>query len=164
MNVKTLREHKFRVLVMADLNGTIEEITSSNDDKLIERLIDDNVKAYASYMIEDFDAEEDLIDNKEEIDERTIELIKNFLRQINIHIKDIDKIIETNLIKWKIERLPIEDKNILRLCVYEMYYDDNIDIKIAINEAINIAKEYGNEKVGKFVNGILRSIYESKKV
>ena len=51
---------------------------------------------------------------------------------------------------------------IIRLAIYEMYYDKSIDIPIAINEAIELAKVYGDNKTPKFVNGVLATIHKKK--
>lgn len=165
MHNKTLREHKFRLLLMCDLRGDIGSAKFNNDNlEELEKMVTGNVDLYASYIREDFDSDEDEMNAESDaLTNNEIELFKNFLRRISLNISNIDDIIIKNLKNWRFDRLAKEDINILRLCVYEMYYDDSVDVKVAINEAINLAKDYGNEKVGKFINGILRSVYESQK-
>jgi transcription antitermination protein NusB len=76
------------------------------------------------------------------------------------HIEDIDKRIEENAPNWPLEQMSIVDRNILRIGVYELYFNEDIPAKVAINEAIEIAKSYGGPSSGKFVNGILGAMYK----
>lgn len=77
---------------------------------------------------------------------------------INEHIKEIDKNIEKNLkSEWKIERISKIDLSILRLAIYEIIYKE-VPFKVAINEAVELAKKYGEDNSKKFVNGILASV------
>lgn len=153
MKSSILREHKFRLLFQFD----IESQDFDNDDEISEK-----VNRYFTYMVEDKDEEDEMECNKKDIDDDIKELVVNFFRRYRIHREEIDELIKNNLKNWKIERMAHEDVNILRLCIYEMYYDDRIDEKVAINEAINLAKSYGNEKVAKLINGIIRTIYDNK--
>lgn len=75
------------------------------------------------------------------------------------HISDIDELIEEYATNWPLEQMTLVDRNILRLGVYEMKYNDDIPPKVAINEAIELAKAYGGPTSGKFVNGILGAMY-----
>lgn len=70
----------------------------------------------------------------------------------------IDRIIEEFSKNWKIGRMSCVDRNILRLAVFEMIFCHDIPQKVSINEAIDIAKLYGTEDSGAFINGILDSI------
>ncbi len=64
---------------------------------------------------------------------------------------------------WKISRMPAIDRNVLRIGAYELLYLDDIPDKVAINEAIELAKRFGGKDSGGFVNGILDKIRESKR-
>jgi N utilization substance protein B len=70
-------------------------------------------------------------------------------------VADIDKLLQAYLTGWRIERLSKVDQQILRLAVYEMVYRDDVPARVAINEAIELAKRFGGEESGKFVNGVL---------
>jgi len=67
----------------------------------------------------------------------------------------IDGIIEDISQNWVLSRMPLVDRSILRLAVYEMLYRDDVPDSVAINEAVEMAKVYGGEDSSKFVNGIL---------
>ena len=83
---------------------------------------------------------------------------KRYFNTVVSNLKNIDEIIDKNLLNWDFSRLSIIDKSILRLATYELIYEDKIPIEVSIDEAIEIAKEYDSEKGGKFVNGVLDNI------
>lgn len=74
------------------------------------------------------------------------------------HIEAIDKLIEKFSENWKISRISKIDRNILRLAIYEMIYLRTIPPPVTINEAIEIAKKFGAEDSGSFINGMLDKI------
>jgi len=73
--------------------------------------------------------------------------------------KELDKVIAEYTPNWPLEQITIVDRNILRIGVYELKFNDEIPAKVAINEAIEVAKTYGGPASGKFVNGVLGAIY-----
>ena len=76
------------------------------------------------------------------------------------HHKDIDPLIIKYAPEWPLEQITVIDRNILRLGIYEMLHDQEIPARVAINEAIELAKAYGGPSSSKFVNGVLGSIYK----
>ena len=72
--------------------------------------------------------------------------------------KTIDDLIEKHAEHWSLDRMTAVDRNVLRIAVYELMYVEEIPSKVTINEAIEIAKRYGDEGSGAFVNGILDHI------
>ncbi|HOM68429.1 MAG TPA: transcription antitermination factor NusB [Candidatus Paceibacterota bacterium] len=91
------------------------------------------------------------------------EFSKNLLRGIMEHKEEIDKLIEKFAPEWPISKINLVDRNILRLGIYELLYADSQEVpaKVAINEAIELAKEFSGETSGRFVNGVLGSIYKN---
>jgi len=79
----------------------------------------------------------------------------NTIRDNNI---DIDDILKEHIKNWEIDRLAIVDKNILRMGVAEIKYFPETPVKVAIDEAIELAKKYGAADSGRFVNGVLDAI------
>jgi len=59
---------------------------------------------------------------------------------------------------WPIEQMPIIDRNILRLAIFELLFDNKTPLKVAINEAVELAKSYGSDNSARFVNGVLSSV------
>ncbi len=86
--------------------------------------------------------------------------VKGVLEGVMDNIHNIDIYISKYAIEWPLEQITIVDRNILRIGVYELVYNDDIPAKVAINEAIEIAKIFGSESSGKFVNGVLGAIYK----
>jgi N utilization substance protein B len=75
---------------------------------------------------------------------------------------ELDKIITTAAPEWPIEKITIIDRNVLRIGLYELLYSkkDEVPPKVAINEAIELAKTFGGESSGKFINGVLGTVYK----
>ena len=84
--------------------------------------------------------------------------IENRCKSIRERIPEIDKLINENTEKWDTTRMGKVELTILRLAVYEMCYDEAIPAAVAINEAVEIAKKYGQDNSGGFVNAILGKI------
>jgi transcription antitermination protein NusB len=86
--------------------------------------------------------------------------VKNIIKGVIKNIKEIDRYIIKYATEWPLDQITIVDRNILRIGVYELVFDKDIPAKVAINEAIEIAKAFGGESSGKFVNGVLGAIFK----
>jgi len=77
-------------------------------------------------------------------------------------LSDLDKIIEKAAPEWPIDQITIIDRNVLRIGLYELLYGNKKEVppKVAINEAIELAKTFGGESSGKFINGVLGTVYK----
>lgn len=78
------------------------------------------------------------------------------------HIGTIDQIIEKAAPQWPIDQIAMVDRNVLRLGLFELLYGkrDEVPPKVAINEAIELAKSFGGDSSGRFVNGVLGTVYK----
>jgi N utilization substance protein B len=76
------------------------------------------------------------------------------------HRDEIDGLITKYAPEWPLDQITIVDRNILRIGIYELKYAADIPPKVAINEAIELAKGFGGESSGKFVNGVLGAIFK----
>jgi N utilization substance protein B len=78
------------------------------------------------------------------------------------HFEDINKIIEKAAPQWPIAQISIVDRNILRIGLFELLYGNKeaVPPKVAINEAIELAKSFGGENSSKFINGVLGTVYK----
>lgn len=87
-----------------------------------------------------------------------LSLIKSILEKKN----DLDTVIEKAAPQWPLENISIVDRNILRIGLYELLFSNRSEVpaKVAINEAIELAKRFGGDKSGKFVNGVLGAVYK----
>ena len=91
-------------------------------------------------------------DNKLFVDKTFTNIIKK--------LPEIDKKIKEYSPDWTLEKMGSIDRNVLRIGVYELYFNKEIPDKVAINEAIEMAKSFGGISSGKFVNGILGAMYK----
>ena len=130
MNRSTIRELTFRLIY------SIEIQKSTNIEEQIDLYIESN-------NIEDKNAKE---------------YIRDVVLGIETNIEDITKLIEKHLKSdWKIDRISKIDLSLLKLAIYEIKYKE-IPYKVDINEAIELAKKYGEDNSKNFVNGILASV------
>lgn len=97
-----------------------------------------------------------------EVDEK--EYFDTVIAGISENKELIDKMILAKLKNWSIERIFKIDLAILRLAVYEINFMDGIPPKVAVNEAVELAKKYGNDASSNFVNGVLREILKDKEI
>ena len=89
---------------------------------------------------------------------------KNIIFGVMKNMSEIDRYITKYATEWPLDQITVVDRNILRIGVYELIFNDEIPAKVAINEAIEIAKAFGSESSGKFVNGVLGAIYKEMDV
>lgn len=111
---------------------------------------------YQREFSEEYD--QDLLDNlKTELvlNKRDMEYIHDILEGCIRHRTEIDSIIKERSKGWRFDRLSKVDLSILRLALYEILYRDDIPESVSVNEGVELAKKYGNEKSGSFVNGVL---------
>lgn len=74
------------------------------------------------------------------------------------HLKEIDAIITKYAVDWRLERIANTDRNVLRLAVHELLHMGEIPAAVTVSEAVELAKRYGDEDSGRFVNGILGNV------
>ncbi|EAE9245264.1 transcription antitermination factor NusB [Listeria monocytogenes] len=84
--------------------------------------------------------------------------MEKLVEGVMVNKAEIDAIIEPNLDNWRIDRLSKVDLSLLRLSVYEIKYLDDVPNRVSLNESIEIAKIYSDEKSSKFINGVLANI------
>jgi N utilization substance protein B len=90
-----------------------------------------------------------------------VDFIWRLVRGVVENLSKLDKIIEKSAPEWPLDQITITDRNILRLGLYELLFGDRKEVppKVAINEAIELAKGFSGESSGKFVNGVLGTVY-----
>ncbi|MFA6161320.1 MAG: transcription antitermination factor NusB [Patescibacteria group bacterium] len=115
----------------------------SQDKDQAQSIIDRNLKEFAPDM-----------------DERPFAL--SLVKGVMDHKDEIDTAIGKFAPDWPIERITTVDRNVLRMGIYELVFDQAIPSKVAINEAIELAKTFGGESSGKFVNGVLGAVYRDQ--
>ena len=98
----------------------------------------------------------------ESMDKESHDFAEALVKGICGNLVAIDGIISKYTDNWNISRMAVVDKNIIRMSAYEMLYRDDIPPNVSINEAIELAKKYGDVDSGKFVNGILDKIKKTE--
>jgi len=89
------------------------------------------------------------------------EFVWQIVNGVVSHLENIDKIIVKAAPEWPIDQITIVDRNVLRIGLFELLYSDKEEVppKVAINEAIELAKSFSGENSGKFINGVLGTVY-----
>lgn len=100
------------------------------------------------------------LDNMEFTDSEKKNISTNYMNLIS-HLEEIDEIISSHVKGWSIDRLSSVDLSVLRVSIYEIYFGKDVPAPVSINEAVEISKTYGTKDSGKFVNGILGTVYRS---
>ena len=98
---------------------------------------------------------------KRNLDEFAPGFVMNLAESVQKNIKKLDEIIEVSAPEWPVDKLPIVDRNVLRIGLNELLYANREEVppRVAINEAIELAKTYGGLNSGKFINGVMGTVY-----
>ena len=98
------------------------------------------------------------MDTLESAGEEDRAYIEHKVQDILTHLEEIDAIIDSSAQNWKTSRMAKVELTLIRLAVYEIRYEEDIPTGVAINEAVELAKSYGEENSPAFVNGVLARI------
>mgnify|MGYP000436243069 CR=1 FL=1 len=93
-----------------------------------------------------------------ELPEESIEFIRELVNGVIQNREEIDQNIRNFAPAWPVEQIPMIDRNILRLAIFEILLDNRVPVKVAINEAVELAKTFGSDNSARFVNGVLGSV------
>jgi N utilization substance protein B len=147
---KRTRSREFALQILYEL-----DLAPSNIDEALEDFWMDRTDLELSSP-EKIALEEDK--KEPEVREYTEKLVRGTLeKQVSI-----DQLIERYAENWEMQRMACVDRNILRLATYEILHIEEIPVKVAINEAVELAKRYGEQDSSKFVNGILDRIAKTE--
>ena len=127
------REETLRILFRLEFENT--QVEKTLNQYWENKKASEEIKEYSNWLVNG------IISNQTKID--------NIIQQVSEH--------------WRISRMAVVDRNILRMAVFELVYEENIAPAIVINEAIEIAKKYSGDEASTFVNGILDAIRKSLK-
>jgi N utilization substance protein B len=130
MGRREMREHIFKLLFLREFNPSEE--------------MPDQIRMY--------------FESLEELTPMNEVYMQDKYGKILEHLAEIDEVLNQASSGWKVSRMSKVDVNILRLAVYEMKYDEDVPVKVAINEAVELAKKFGGDDSSSFVNGILGKI------
>ncbi|HUP87781.1 MAG TPA: transcription antitermination factor NusB [Longimicrobiales bacterium] len=108
----------------------------------------------ANAVLNDFEQER-------QIAEESREYIRSLVGLVANNRDNIDRELEHSLTNWRLDRLSVIDRNILRLAAAELLYEDDVPAPVAIQEAIMLAEKYGTNESPRFVNGVLDALRKS---
>lgn len=94
-------------------------------------------------------------------DPEVIDFARKIVAGVEKNYKEINDMILSHAANWHMDRMAVVDRNVLRLGIYELCYMSDIPSKVTINEAIELAKKYGDVESGKFINGILDKVHKT---
>jgi N utilization substance protein B len=97
-----------------------------------------------------------------QVDEDTKAFAEQIVAGVLQRKAEIDAVLAKYAINWKISRMPIVDRNILRAGLYEFFWMDDVPAKVTLDEAVELAKSFGDEEASKFVNGVLDTVLASE--
>jgi N utilization substance protein B len=87
---------------------------------------------------------------------------RELVHGVEAHREQLDDLIGQYAPEWPVDQIAIIDRNVLRLAIFEVLMRDDTPVKVAINEAVELAKEFGSDSSGRFVNGVLGSLVASE--
>ena len=106
--------------------------------------------------------DEDVIGPPSEVTPEALLYGRKLVDGVQAHQAQIDALLVTHADHWAIERMPVVDRTILRLGVFELLWGGDVPVPVVINEAVELAKELSTEDSGRFVNGLLGRIAEDR--
>jgi transcription antitermination protein NusB len=96
--------------------------------------------------------------SEEVLTEENIEFVRGLIAGVQENKKQIDEKIKQFAPTWPISQISVIDRNILRLAIFELLFDTKTPVKVAINEAVELAKNFGSDSSPRFINGVLSSV------
>ena len=159
---RTAREMAVQMLYQSDLGGSsLPQIFHSFD--LAEYLAQESVRE-SKRAVKIRDGADDRSDHDRR--KRRVDAAFQYAQALVLgtvdHREEIDELIRSQADNWRLERMPAVDRNILRLAVYEMLFETDIPKLVVVDEAIELAKKFGSEQSGRFVNGLLDGLLKQR--
>ncbi len=157
MSRRQIRENIFQLLFRADFypRDELEGQIGLGLDRLAEMPFADDAAESVKASEPVGTSETDDLAETLVMTEKDSVYIREKISDILAHLDEIDAAIDTAAEGWKTGRMAKAELAILRLAVYEMRYEDDMPVSVAINEAVELAKIYGSDKGASFVNGVL---------
>lgn len=90
--------------------------------------------------------------------------LRRIVQTVEKHRDEVDRVLKRNLKRWRLERVTFIDRAILRMGCAELLFFADVPPKVVINEAVEIAKKFGDDNAGKFVNGVLDGVFKNRDI
>jgi N utilization substance protein B len=94
----------------------------------------------------------------EPLEEESVAFIKGLVEGVLSNEVEIDRVIEIYAPAWPVAQMALIDRNILRLAIFEILFNNKVPVKVVINEAVELAKMFGGDNTPKFINGVLGTV------
>jgi N utilization substance protein B len=124
-------------------------------ERAIQVLFQWDIHGASGYWLDDFWIQHPSPPEEREFAERIVEGVRT-------HREELDRIIGEHATNWKVSRMPIVDRSILRAALCELLWMPDVPAKVTVNEAIELAKEFADDETKRFVNGILDQILKDE--
>jgi N utilization substance protein B len=95
---------------------------------------------------------------EESPEEEAVAFVKDLVEGVLGNKEEIDKVIERYAPAWPVAQMALIDRNILRLAIFEILFNNKVPVKVVINEAVELAKTFGGDNTPKFINGVLGTV------
>lgn len=96
--------------------------------------------------------------NEHPLESNGVEFASKLVQGVVKYRKAMDKLIVRHAPEWPLDQMAVIDRNVLRIAIYEFLVDDETPVKVAINEAVELAKAYGSDSAPRFINGVLGTL------
>ena len=142
------RQRALKVLFQADLRG--------QDPRDVLAAVSDD--AAARSLLDDVDVEDGPVVEVDEVDAYAARLVTG----VGERLAELDEVIERFARRWTVPRMPVVDRNVLRLGTYELLHEQELSSAVVIDEAVELAKGMSTDNSARFVNGVLEAIRRSR--
>ncbi|CAM3793459.1 transcription antitermination factor NusB [Alicyclobacillus pomorum] len=99
-----------------------------------------------------------VLEEAESMSDKDVQYVQKLVHGTTSHLAELDELLASSVQGWKLDRIASVDRNVLRLAVYELLYETDVDIATIVDEAVELAKAFSTEESGRFVNGVLAKI------
>lgn len=115
-----------------------------------------------SYQQDDKDKQREMFIEAQGLSDEDLPFFDCLVEGVLRHEAELDTEIEPQLVDWRLSRLPILDRNILRMALFELTYLDDVPDAVSISEAVNLAKKYCDDKAGSYINAVLGKLVRER--
>jgi transcription antitermination factor NusB len=98
-----------------------------------------------------------------QVDSDAVRYARGLVEGVQAHQTEIDSLIESYADRWALQRMPVVDLSVLRIALFELLWDNDVPVAVAINEAVELAKSLSTDDSGRFINGLLGRIVDEER-
>lgn len=129
-------------------------IRRQSRERALQILFQWDIHGKGGHWLTDFEAQHQVEPEVKQFADRLVEGVLT-------NRPELDKLLGAHATNWKVSRMPIVDRNILRAALYELLFLPDVPAKVTVNEALELAKRFADDEAKKFVNGVLDRVFKS---